>query len=62
MGCPIDRLPAWQIRALVETHPAQLPRAVAAAVREFLERIGGLENARLAVEMLESLDRRRELP
>jgi len=62
MGCPIDRLPARQIRTLVETHPARLPRAVAAAVREFLDRIGGLENARLAVEMLESLERRRESP
>jgi len=62
MGCPVDRLPAQQIRTLVETNPAQLPPAVAGAVREFLERIGGIENARLAVEMLESLERRRESP
>jgi len=56
MGSPIDDLPAAQIKALVETDPALLPAAVAAVVRDFIERIGGLENARLAAAMLERLE------
>ena len=56
MGCPIDDLPAAQIKALVQTDPGQLPAPVAAAVGDFIERIGGLENARLALQMLEQIE------
>ncbi len=56
MGRRIDDLPAAEIKALVEAAPEQLPGSVAAAVGDFVERIGGIENARLAVEMLEHLE------
>ena len=56
MGRHVAELPAAEIKTLVATAPEELPVSVAAAVRDFVERIGGIENARLAVEMLERLE------
>ncbi len=50
---PLDQLSATQIRiALDRLDPAQ-----ADLLSDFIGRIGGLENASLAVELLEELER-----
>jgi hypothetical protein len=51
----IDHLPASELRFVLTINPEQLPQDEALAVRDFIERIGGRENAMLAVEMLEEV-------
>ncbi len=56
MAPRIDDLPAHELEALLDLAPEQLPEPAAAALLDFLHRIGGEENARLAVEMLQELE------
>jgi hypothetical protein len=56
MPLRIDNLPAEQIRAALSIDPTELPFEEALAIEDFLDRIGGIENALLAVGMLESLE------
>jgi hypothetical protein len=56
MQLRIDDLPAEQIRAALSIDPTELPFEEALAIEDFLDRIGGIENALLAVRMLESLE------
>lgn len=56
MARRIDDLPARELKALLEIVPEDLPEPGAAALRDFLARIGGIENARLAAEMLEAME------
>ena len=52
----IDSLPADQIRAALSVDLDELPEEEAFAIEDFIQRIGGRENAFLAVEMLEQLE------
>jgi hypothetical protein len=52
----IDSLPADQIRAALSVDLDELPEEEAFAIQDFIQRIGGRENARLAVEMLEQIE------
>jgi hypothetical protein len=56
MPLRIDDLPAEQIRAALSVDPTELPFQEALAIEDFLDRIGGIENALRAVEMLETLE------
>jgi hypothetical protein len=57
MTLSIDQLPAEQLRAVLSFALDDLDDDSAAAVGDFLQRIGGRENALLAVEMLEQIER-----
>lgn len=52
----IDDLPAEQIKAALALDTGQLPEDRAWAIQDFLERIGGRENAMMAVETLGQLE------
>lgn len=56
MACRIDDLPAEQLRAALMVDLEELPAEEAYAIQDFIERIGGRENALLAAEMLEELE------
>ena len=53
---PIEALPVHQLRAILEADGRQLDEEQVRALRRFLRRVGGLENARLAVAMLSRLE------
>ena len=57
MAPSLDNLPAEQIRAALSFDPEELSEEEAFAIRDFLQRIGGLENALLAVKMLQEIER-----
>ena len=48
----IDSLSAEQIQALLDVRPGVLNDEDAAALRDFVDRIGGIENATMAVKLL----------
>ena len=52
----IDGLPAKQIKAALALDMDRLPDDESSAIRDFIERIGGRENAELAVEVLEEIE------
>jgi hypothetical protein len=52
----IDDLPAEQIEAMLAMDAGELPEDEELALRDFIQRIGGKENAVLAVEMLLNLE------
>lgn len=52
----IDNLPAELLRAVVNAESGQLTQEQAFEVYQFIERIGGVENAELAADMLCSLE------
>ena len=51
----IQDLPAEEIAALLARSDTDVTSQQAAAIRDFVEDIGGLENARAAVQMLSQL-------
>ena len=57
MALQIDNLPADQLRLALSVTPAELPEEEALAVKDFIRRIGGRENAVAAVELLEEIER-----
>jgi len=57
MALRIDDLPAEQLQAALAVDRDELPEEEAQAIEEFLARIGGWENAILAVEMLGELEK-----
>jgi hypothetical protein len=62
MARRIDDLPAVELKALLETDPDELSESVTRAIEDFVQRIGGIGNAHLAVEMLEGLERPDDRP
>ena len=56
MRLRIDDLPADELQAALSVDPTELPQEEADAIKDFLRRIGGLANARLAVQMLQELE------
>jgi hypothetical protein len=52
----LQDLPTAQIAEFLSKHESDLNEAQNAAVRQFVEDIGGLENAYAAVEMLSELE------
>jgi len=52
----IDTLPAEVLQAVLDVDLDQLGGEDGLLVREFLDRIGGAENARLAIEMLAEIE------
>jgi hypothetical protein len=56
MARRIDDLPPAELRHLLEMDPDDLPEPGAAELRDFLDRIGGIENAWLAIRVLEQLE------
>jgi hypothetical protein len=60
MAFQIDTLPADQLRLALSVAPAELPEEEALAITNFIRRIGGIENAVAAAELLEAVER--ELP
>ena len=52
----IDDLPAKQIKAALALDVDKLPDDEAWAIQDFIQRIGGKENAELAVKMLEEIE------
>lgn len=56
MPAALDRLPLRELRAALEFDPEDLDGDAAWALRDFLDRIGGLENALLAVKVLEEIE------
>ena len=57
MALQIDNLPAAQLRLALSVAPAELFEEEALAVKDFIRRIGGRENAVVAVELLEEIER-----
>ena len=53
----IDHLTAEEIRAALAADNSDLSEEDVIALQDFIRHIGGLENAQLAVEMLEQIDR-----
>jgi hypothetical protein len=53
----LDYLPASGLRVALTVNTDELPEEEALAIQDFIERIGGRENAMLAVEALEELER-----
>ena len=51
----IDHLPAGELKFALSANVDELPEKEALAVKDFIERIGGRENAMMAVEMLEEV-------
>ncbi len=62
MARRIDDLSAIELKALLEADPEGLPESVNGAIRDFVQRIGGLEDAHVAVRMLEELERPGDSP
>jgi len=62
MARRIDDLPAGELKALLETDPDEVSESVSRAIEDFVQRIGGIENAHLAAEMLEELERPGDWP
>lgn len=56
MPTRIDSLPATELKALLELDADLLPDPVREELDDFLARIGGLENAILAAELLDRLE------
>lgn len=55
--CPqLDDLGADGIELILSLAPADRGEAIAPAIADFLERIGGMENARLAIALLRRLE------
>jgi hypothetical protein len=52
----IDDLPARELQAILSLEPQHMPDDAAIAVRDFIERIGGMENARLAADLLDHVE------
>ena len=57
MTLQIDHLPASGLRVALTVNMDELPEQEALTIKDFIERIGGRENAMLAVEALEALER-----
>lgn len=57
MAFQIDNLPADQLRLTLSVDPEELPEWESLAVKDFIRRIGGRENAMAAVELLEEIER-----
>lgn len=53
----IQDLPAHQIAHLLATEGKDLTKEQAVALGDFIDRVGGLENALSAVEMLSQLEK-----
>ncbi len=60
MPISIDRLPLEQLQAVLAIEPDDLDAETAFAVRDFVDRIGGRENALLAVQVLREIEDRPE--
>jgi hypothetical protein len=58
MSYRIDDLSAREIQAALVVDLGELPEEEARAIRDFIDRIGGRENAWMAVEMLCEIERR----
>lgn len=56
MSC-IDHFSAEEIRAVLAADESDMSEEDCIALQDFIHRIGGLENAQQAVEMLEQIDR-----
>jgi len=52
----LDQLPASKLRSVLSVDVDELPVGVAIVVTDFIQRIGGRENAMLAVELLEEIE------
>jgi hypothetical protein len=57
MAFQIDNLPADQLRMALSVNLEELPEKEALAVRDFIRRIGGRENAMAAVDLMEEIER-----
>jgi hypothetical protein len=53
----IQDLAAYEIRELLLDQGSEVDEEQAAAIKQFIEDIGGLENAFAAVDMLDSLEK-----
>lgn len=58
MPLSLDRLPVEKLQAVLATEPDDLDEELSLALRDFLDRIGGRENARLALKMLREIEAR----
>ncbi len=56
MSC-IDHFSAREIRAALDADDSDMSEEDVIALQDFVHRIGGLENAQRAIEMLEEIDR-----
>jgi hypothetical protein len=56
MPLRIDNLTAGELRLALSIDPDELPEEESLAIKDFIRRIGGRENAILAVEMLEETE------
>ena len=56
VAMPIDGLSVNELRLALSAEVDELPEREALAITDFIERIGGRENAMLAVEMLEEAE------
>jgi hypothetical protein len=56
MWLRIDSLSTDELRAALSVDLNELPEEEAFAIRDFVDRIGGIENAYLAIELLEELE------
>ena len=52
----IDDLPAKELASLIANDTGRLTEEQATAVEDFIRRIGGIENAWLAIDMLNDLE------
>ncbi len=52
----IDDLPADELRAALSVDLDERPLEEAMVIQDFIQRIGGRENARAAVDMLDEID------
>jgi hypothetical protein len=57
MALRIDSLPADELRLAISVAPEELPEEESLAVKDFIRRIGGRENAMAAVKLLEEIER-----
>jgi hypothetical protein len=57
MAFQIDNLPADQLRMALSVNLYELPEEEALAVRDFIRRIGGRQNAMAAVDLMEEIER-----
>ena len=55
--CVGSSLSASELRLVLSIDPEELPEEESLAVKDFIRRIGGRENAILAVEMVEKTER-----
>jgi len=56
MWLRIDSLSADELRAALSVDLDELTEEEAFAIRDFVDRIGGIDNAYLAIELLEELE------